>query len=132
MMLGVRRARDISTTHLLARCGVSSIETLVHRRQLRWLGHLARMPPARVAKRVLYSTWASGVRRTGRQPASLPDTYTALVSRYLSAPAMRAGLQRDHPDLLALIPRGTTWFTLAQHRAVFHRVVDTMTALARE
>lgn len=132
MMLGVRRARDVSTTDLLARCSVSSIEALIHRRQLRWLGHLARMAPARVAKRVLYSTWTSGVRRTGRQPASLPETYAALVSRYISAAALRAGLQRDHPDLLALISRGITWFTLAQNRSIFHRVVDTMTGLARE
>ena len=135
MILGVRRTRDMSTSDLLARCGVSSIETLVHRRQLRWLGHLARMALGRVAKRMLYSTWASGVRRTGRQPASLPETYTALVGRYLSTAALRTGLQRDHPDLFALIPtqgRGTSWFALAQQREVFRRVVDTMTALARE
>lgn len=132
MMLGARRARHMSTAAVLERCGVSPIETLVHRKQLRWLGHLARMAPGRVAKRVLYGTWASGIRRTGRQPAALPDTYADLVNRYLSAPALRAALRSDHPDLLALIPRGTTWHTLAQQRTLFQRVVDTVTALARE
>jgi hypothetical protein len=132
MMLGVRCARDVSTADLLARCGVSSIETLIHRRQLRWLGHLARMGPARMAKQVLYSTWVSGTRRAGRQHASLPEAYASLVSRYLSPAALRGGLQHDHPEMLAHIPRGTSWFTLAQQRNVFHRVVDTMTARASE
>jgi hypothetical protein len=135
MMLGVRRARDISTADLLARCKVVSVATLIARRQLRWLGHVARMADTRLAKRMLSCTRAGGVRRTGRQPPSLMKTYADLTARYTSRPAVRAALAH-HPDLrLAdVYPREyRNWFDLARgSRAAYRRVVDLMTSQSEE
>jgi hypothetical protein len=136
MMLGVRRARDISTADLLVRCRAVSVETLIARRQLRWLGHVARMADTRLAKQVLCCTRDGGVRRAGRQPPSLMKTYADLAARYTSRPAVTAALARHHPDLRMadVYPRAyKTWFDLARgSRAAYRRVVDLMTSQPEE
>ena len=59
VMLGVSRTQvwreRISTAGLAQRLGLESIETYVYRRQLRWLGHVSRMPFERAPRRMLTS-----------------------------------------------------------------------------
>ena len=127
LMLGVRRTRDMSVADLLERCGANSIETLVHCRQLRWLGHVARMAPTRLAKQLLHCTRPGGARRPGRQPPSLLKTYADLVSKYLSRAALR-----EFEDLRDALPRGASWIDLARDRRAYRRVVDTVTHARKE
>ena len=60
----------ISTTALLRRLGIETIDTYVSRRQLRWAGHVARMDMARLPRRML-SSWV----RSKRPPGSPQMTY---------------------------------------------------------
>ena len=55
---------NISTATLEQRLGLDSFDTYFHRRQLRWLGHLARMDYARLPRRML-SSWVPHPRPTG-------------------------------------------------------------------
>ena len=50
---------------VLERTGIRSIETYVYRRQLRWLGHLSRMPWNRLPRKLL-SSWVYQSRPRGR------------------------------------------------------------------
>ena len=63
----------ISTTALLRRLGIETIDTYVSRRQLRWAGHVARMDMARLPRRML-SSWVR-CRRWKRPPGSPQMTY---------------------------------------------------------
>jgi hypothetical protein len=83
---------------------------MLHRRQLRWLGHLGRMANTRVARQALYSTmWQPGrSRRPGTQLPNLSDTYCGLVSRYLPRNVLRR-----------VGGRQATWWTVCQNRVVY-------------
>lgn len=54
----------ISTQHLQQELGLASMDTYITRRQLRWLGHVRRMPFERLPRRML-SSWIPSARPTG-------------------------------------------------------------------
>ena len=49
-------------TEILDRSGLGSIESLLHRHRLRWVGNLIRMPDFRIPKQVLYGELVQGKR----------------------------------------------------------------------
>ena len=52
-------AHHLSTAELERRLGVDSIDTYLHRRQLRWLGHVRRMDYAQRLPRRMLSSWVA-------------------------------------------------------------------------
>ena len=56
--------RHISSEQLRERLGLDSIEYYIARRQLRWLGHVLRMGPERLPRRML-SAWVAHKRPAG-------------------------------------------------------------------
>ena len=54
----------ISSEEILERTGIRSIETYAYRRQLRWLGHVSRMPWDRLPRKFL-SSWVHSPRPSG-------------------------------------------------------------------
>ena len=50
------REQEITTRQLSEEIGVAPIDVYIDRRQLRYLGHVARMPPERYPRRML-SSW---------------------------------------------------------------------------
>jgi len=56
----------IPNREVLSRCGISGIEALILQAQLRWVGHVHRMPDSRIPKAVFYLELASGSRTLGR------------------------------------------------------------------
>jgi hypothetical protein len=58
----------VSTGELEQRLGVDSIDTYLKRRQLRWLGHVARMDYAHRLPRRMLSSWVTHARPRGAPP----------------------------------------------------------------
>ena len=63
----VKWYHKVSNTTILERANCKSIETLVTQSQLRWAGHIQRMPENRIPKCVLYGELAQGQRKQGGQ-----------------------------------------------------------------
>ena len=54
----------ISTSDLLARLKLDTIDKYINKRQLRWAGHVARMPTSRLPRKML-SSWVRAKRPRG-------------------------------------------------------------------
>ena len=50
----------VSDTEVLTRAGIPSIHTLLHKAQVRWAGHVTRMPDDRLPKQLLYGELCYG------------------------------------------------------------------------
>ena len=66
-ILNIRWFDRVRNTEVLRKANVGGIEAYLMRRQLRWCGHVLRMPDTRVAKRILYSELQEGKRKRGGQ-----------------------------------------------------------------
>ena len=64
----------VSNKEVLDRAGLPSMEDLLIRKNLRWAGHLQRMPSDRLPKQILYSQLPVGLRRRGRPCLRYKDT----------------------------------------------------------
>jgi len=62
---GIKWQDKIPNTVVLQQCEMTGIETLIMQAQLRWSGHLVRMPDTRFPKAIFYSQLSSGSRRCG-------------------------------------------------------------------
>ena len=63
----------VSNEEVLSRGNIPSIEALIVKSQLRWCGHLVRMPDTRLPKRVFYSELKEGTRQRGGQRKRYKD-----------------------------------------------------------
>ena len=106
-MRSVKRSRQrcehISTHELAQQMGLDSMDNYVHRRQLRWLGHVSRMPFHRTPRRMLTS-WVATPRPSGGQLM----TYGRCVYRALES----FGINRS------------TWPTLAANRTAWRGAIN--------
>ena len=57
----------------MRRANCESVEAMLTRRTLRWVGHTIRMPDERLPKKVLFSELAEGTRRPGGQKKRYKD-----------------------------------------------------------
>jgi len=65
-ILGVSWKDRVTNVEVLQRAGMPSIESLLVHTQLRWVGHVQRMPDSRIPKFLLYGELGNGVRSRGR------------------------------------------------------------------
>ena len=61
-ILGLTWKDKVPHAEMLTRTGLQSIESMLLRIQLRWVGHVCRMPSERYPRRVLYGQLAEGTR----------------------------------------------------------------------
>ena len=61
-LLNIKWQDKIPDTEVPAQAGLSSIHTIMMQSQLRWAGHVARMPDHRLAKRLFYGELQEGKR----------------------------------------------------------------------
>ncbi len=64
-ILGVTWRDHVPHTEILKKTNSRSIEAMITQRQLQWLGHVIRMPPCRLPRRVLYGQLHHGRRSAG-------------------------------------------------------------------
>ena len=67
LILGLRWWHKVTHSEIRSRSGISSIESMLIHRQLRWLGHVIRMPDSRLPHHVLYGQLRQGHTSVGRQ-----------------------------------------------------------------
>ena len=67
---------------VLEKSGFSSIYTLLMRSQLRWAGHVARMPDSRIPKQLLYGELSQGQRSRGGQKKRYKDTLKSSLKTF--------------------------------------------------
>ena len=65
-ILGIRWWQKIPHTELFEKAGITPAEHLLLQKQLRWLGHVIRMPDSRLPRRLLYGKLTVGQRSVGR------------------------------------------------------------------
>ena len=66
-LLGIKWQDMIPDTVVLDRAGIPSINTLLMKSQLRWAGHIVRMPDHRMPKIIFYSEMLYGKHSRGGQ-----------------------------------------------------------------
>ena len=64
-ILGIKWQDRVTNTEVLRRCGLSGIEAIIMKQQLRWCGHVLRMDDDRLPKAVFFSELAHGKRKQG-------------------------------------------------------------------
>ena len=73
-------------TEVLTRAGIPSIHTLLQKAQVRWAGHVTRMPDDRLPKQLLYGVLCCGKRSVGGQKKRFKDTLRPLQASTLMSP----------------------------------------------
>ena len=69
-------------TEVLEKSGLPSIYTLLMKYQLRWAGHVARMPHSRIPKQLLYGELSEGQRSRGGQKKRFKDTLKSSLKAF--------------------------------------------------
>ena len=73
-LLKIKWQNRIPDTGVLKRAGVQSVHTLLKLAQLRWTGHVTRMPEERLPKKILYGELEMGKRSHGGLKKRYKDT----------------------------------------------------------
>ena len=94
----------ISTTDLLKRLGICSLDDYYTTRLTRWAGHVARMPMTRTP-RALLTSWVNG-----RRPRGAP---TMNIGRTINKALKRLGISVDFAE----------WHAEAQDRGNWRRLI---------
>ena len=130
-IMGIKWQDRATNTSVLNRAGLTSIETMLMKNQLRWVGHIVRMGDSRLPKQVFYSELSDGVRRRGRPLLRYKDTLKEKLNlcnlplATWEASALNRSLWRGK------VSRGTAKFELEktrkleEKRAVRHRAPPT-------
>jgi len=81
-LLGIKWQDKIPDTVVLTRAGLPSIHTLLKKHQLRWAGHVARMPNNRLPKKLLFGELQCGIRTPGGPKKRFKDTLKASLKAF--------------------------------------------------
>ena len=73
-LLKIKWQDKIPDTEVLTKAGMQSMHTVLKLAQLRWTGHVIRMPDARLPKKVFYGELQEGKRSQGGQKKRYKDT----------------------------------------------------------
>ena len=112
-ILGITWRDRVPHSDLLKRTNCQSIETILHRNRLRWLGHVIRMPDHRLPKQMLYGELSDGARSVGGQFKRFKDATkqtlkacgmepgqieTAALDRVLWSASSKEGVKKAEED----------------------------------
>ena len=81
-LLKIRWQDKIPDTEVLKKANMQSVHTLLKLAQLRWTGHVTRMPDERLPKKVLYGELQEGKRSQGGQKKRYKDTLKASLKDF--------------------------------------------------
>ena len=67
IILGILVKQKQRNTDIWAKASIDTVDKMIRKRRLRWLGHVARMEPHRIPRRLLVCKFAGGKRAVGGQ-----------------------------------------------------------------
>lgn len=98
-ILRIRWEDRITNNEVLTRSGLPSIQAIIAKNQMRFMGHLLRKPAASLPKQILYGELLQGRRPLGRPKKRLKDLFKTTLTR--------SGIQ--HTTWEAIACNRTTW-----------------------
>ena len=105
-LLKIKWQDRIPDTEVLKRAGMQSIHTLLKLAQLRWTGHITRMPDERLPKKILYGELQVGKRSHGGQKKRYKDTLKASLKDFNIPTESWEQIAQDRTKWLGRITRG--------------------------
>ena len=81
-LLKIKWQDKIPDTEVLKKAGMQSMHTVLKLAQLRWTGHVIRMPDERLPKKVFYGELQEGKRSQGGQKKRYKDTLKASLKDF--------------------------------------------------
>ena len=81
-LLKIRWQDKIPDTEFLTKAKMQSVHTLLKLAQLRWTGHVTRIPDERLPKKILYGKLQEGKRSQGGQKKRYKDTLKASLKDF--------------------------------------------------
>ena len=96
----------VPDTEVLQRSNSTSIHSMIMESQLRWSGHVARMPEYRLPKQVFFGELSTGNRSRGRPIQRYKDTLKAALKKCNIDPASWEVLAQDRSAWRSLVKRG--------------------------
>lgn len=103
-ILGIKWQDKRTNVSILKQTGLTSVECLIIRHQLRWTGHVVRMPDSRLPKQLLYAQLAEGRRHLGAPKKRYKD-------------ALKANIKKCHIDV-------ANWELIAEDRSRWRRTIS--------
>ena len=81
LILGLRWWHKVTHSEIRSRIGMPTIESMLLHRQLRWLGHIIRMPHSRLPHCMLYGRLRLGCRSVGGQKKRFKDHIKSILKK---------------------------------------------------
>ena len=117
LILGLRWWHKVTNSEIRSRAGTPTIESMLLHRQLRWLGHVFRMPHSRLPHCVLYGQLKLGRRSVGGQMKRFND-YIKSILKMCNIPFSRLEtLASERPTWRATCALGLSYFDDEYDRA---------------
>ena len=129
-ILGITWKDKVPHTVVLDRTGCVSLESMLNRNLLRWLGHVVRMDDSRLPKQLLYGELTEGRRTTGGQLKRYKDKAKRTLKACHMEPKLLETQAVDRQEWRALSKAGLALFDedrikwLNERREKRHRVAQ--------
>ena len=82
IILSIKWQDMVPDTEVITRADIPSIHTLLQKSQVRWEGHVTRMPDDRLPKQLSYGELRYGKRSVGGQKKRFKDTFKKTLTRF--------------------------------------------------
>ena len=109
-LLRVKWQHKVPDTDILEQSGMPSVFTMLRQSQLRWAGHITRMPDERLPKRVLYGELQHGARSQGGQKKRFKDTLKASLKDFGIDHNSWETLAQDRPTWRGALRKGAATY----------------------
>ena len=109
-LLHVKWQNKVPDTEVLQRAKMESVHAFLKRSQLRWAGHVFRMPDERLPKRLLYGELSEGKRSFGGQRKRYKDTLKASLKSCGINSDTWEEMARDRPTWRSAVSTGVSSF----------------------
>ena len=121
LILGLRKWHKVTHSEIRSRAGNPSIESMLHHRQLRWLGHVIRMPHSSLPHCVLYGQLRLGHRSVGGQQKRFKDHIKSIPKKCNIPISRLETLASNRATWRSTCAYGMSYFDDEYDRATAHR-----------